>query len=242
MTGVGSFLNAYQAIDGVLPSTIAAVLGWLVALGLVLAYASSGGTWLMGADRTYAVSALDRTAPSLFGRFSRKYGTPIAVNTMSGIMASIAVAAAIIITAFGSGSISTLFLLVLGFTLSTNTLAYLFIFPAFLILRYRYPDVPRTYRVPGGMVGAWIVTLLPFTYAAIASYFILIPSTSYVNKSQVSRLTYELTQFIPLAVIILLTIVFYVWGHLEKRNQDVPIDRNANRVDDVASGLEAPPN
>src|SRR6266566_8664982 len=50
LTGVGSFLNAYQAIDRVLPSTIATALGWLVALGLVLAYASSGGTWLMGAD------------------------------------------------------------------------------------------------------------------------------------------------------------------------------------------------
>ena len=50
------------------------------------------------------------------------------------------------------------------------------------MLRYKYPDVPRTYRVPGGMIGAWIVTLLPFAYAAIASYFILIPSASYVSK------------------------------------------------------------
>jgi glutamate:GABA antiporter len=221
LTSVGSFLNAYQAIDRVLPPTIATALGWLVALGLVLAYASSGGTWLMGADRTYAVSALDRTAPSLLGRFSGKYGTPIAVNTMSGIMATIAVVAAILITAFGSGSISTLFSVVLGFTLSTNTLAYLLIFPAFLILRYRYPDVPRTYRVPGGMLGAWIVTLLPFAYTLIASYFLLIPTNSYVSKSGLDRPTFELTQFIPLVVIVLLTIVFYIWGQNEKRNQDV---------------------
>ena len=175
----------------------------------------------MGADRTYAVSALDRTAPSLFGRFSKKYGTPIAVNIMSGTMATIAMAAAILITAFGSGSITTLFSLVLGFTLSTNTLAYLLIFPAFLLLRYRYPDVPRTYRVPGGMLGAWIVTLLPFAYAAIAAYFILIPSAAYVSNSGVSRMTYELTQWIPLVVIVALTIVFYVWGQKEKRNRDV---------------------
>src|SRR6266699_3116125 len=234
LTGVGSFLNAYQAIDRVLPSTIATALGWLVALGLVLAYASSGGTWLMGADRTYAVSALDRTAPSLLGRFSGKYGTPIAVNTMSGIMATIAVVAAILITAFGSGSISTLFSLVLGFTLSTNTLAYLLIFPAFLILRYRYPDVPRTYRVPGGMLGAWIVTLLPFTYAAIASYFILIPTDSYVSKNGVDRMTFELTQMLPLVAIILLTIVFYIWGQREKRNQDVVVAETIGDIGEVA--------
>ncbi|MDQ6662379.1 MAG: APC family permease [Chloroflexota bacterium] len=234
LTGVGSFLNAYQAVTTVLPGPIATVLGWLVALGLVLAYASSGGTWLMGADRTYAVSALDRTAPSLFGRFSSKYGTPIAVNTMSGIMATIAVIAAILITSFVSGNISTLFLLVLGFTLSTNTLAYLLIFPAFLLLRYKYPDVPRTYRVPGGMVGAWIVTLLPFAYAAIASYFILIPTDSYVSKNGVDRLTYELTQFIPLAAIVLLTIVFYVWGQREKHNRDVVMSQNAEQLGGAA--------
>jgi amino acid transporter len=140
---------------------------------------------------------------------------------MSGTMATIAMAAAILITAFGTGSITTLFSLVLGFTLSTNTLAYLLIFPAFLLLRYRYPDVPRTYRVPGGMVGAWIVTLLPFAYAAIAAYFILIPTASYVKNSGVSRMTYELTQWIPLAVIVALTITFYVWGQREKRNRDV---------------------
>ncbi len=186
----------------------------------------------MGADRTYAVSALDRTAPSLFGRFSRKYGTPIAVNIMSGTMATIAMAAAILITAFGSGSITTLFTLVLGFTLSTNTLAYLLIFPTFLLLRYRYPNVPRTYRVPGGMPGAWIVTLLPFAYAAIAAYFILIPTASYVKTSGVSRMTYELTQWIPLAVIVALTVIFYVWGQKEKHNRDVAATPSAESSSD----------
>jgi hypothetical protein len=40
----------------------------------------------------------------------------------------------------------------------------------------------------------------------------------------VNRLTYELTQFIPLAIIILLTVVFYIWGQREKRNQDVVVE------------------
>lgn len=44
LTGVGSFLNAYQSVAKVLPAGVATVLGWLVALGLVLSYASSGGT------------------------------------------------------------------------------------------------------------------------------------------------------------------------------------------------------
>src|SRR5947209_12064482 len=208
LSNVGSFLSAFNAIDVVL-GPLATPMGWLVALAFALALASSGGTWIMGADRTYAISALDRTAPLIFGRFSGRYGTPIAVNIMSGIMATIAMVAAVLVTAFGSGSIATLFSLVLGFVISTATLAYVFIFPSFLILRYKYPHVPRTYRVPGGMPVAWIVTVLPFAYAAFTVFFILVPATT----SSVDRLTYELTQFIPLVIIVLLTIVFYIWGH-----------------------------
>jgi len=69
------------------------------------------------------------------------------------------------------------------------------------------------------MVVAWIVTLLAFAYALIAVVFILVPSTISVD-----RLTYELTQFIPLAIIILLTVIFYVMGHRDTRNQDVYVD------------------
>jgi glutamate:GABA antiporter len=218
------FLSAFKVVSSVLPAPVAAGLGLIVALGVVIALASSGGTWIIGADRTYAIAALDRTAPKLLGRFSGRYGTPIAVNTMSGIVATLAMFAAIIVNAFGTGSIAVLFQLVLGFVISTTTLSYLFIFPSYLILRYKYPDIRRPYKVPGGMVGAWIVTLFPLAYAAIASYFILWPTDS--NVSSVGRLTYELTQFIPLGVIALLTIVFYIWGQNQANNRDVAVELN----------------
>jgi amino acid transporter len=154
---------------------------------------------------------------------------------MSGIVATVAMAAAILITEFGSGSVGTLFSLVLGFTISTTTLSYLFIFPTFLILRYKYPNVHRPYKVPGGMVGAWIVTVLPLAYALIASYFILIPTDSSVSSYSVSRLTYELTQFLPLAFIVLLTAVFFIWGQSEKRNRDVVVELSPG--EDMVEGL-----
>jgi glutamate:GABA antiporter len=224
LTNVGSFFAAYKSVETILPTTIAIGLGWLVAVAYVIGVASSGGTWIIGADRTYAIASLDRTAPSFFGRFSGRYGTPIVVNTMSGIVATIAMVAAIIITAFGSGSIVLLFGLVLGFVISTTTLSYLFIFPSFMVLRYKYPNVHRPYKVPGGILGAWICMLLPLAYAVIASYFVLWPSDTYVANNGVSRLTYELTQFIPLAIIVVLTTVFYIWGQAEKRNQDVVVE------------------
>jgi amino acid transporter len=224
LSSATGFVAAFQQVVNILPGPVAVVIGALVAVGIIIAVASSGGTWIIGADRTYAIASLDRTAPSFLGRFSGRYGTPIAVNTMSGIVATIAMAAAILISSFGTGSILSLFAIVFGFTISTTTLSYLFIFPAYIILRYKYPDVHRVYRVPGGMLGAWIVTILPLAYAAIASYFILIPTDATVVSYGVSRLTYELSEFIPLALIFLLTIVFYIWGQMEKHNQDVIVE------------------
>ncbi len=49
-----------------------------------------------------------------------------------------------------------------------------------------------------------------------------------------SRVTYELTQFIALGAILLLAVVFYIWGQREKRNQDVPLAQNAEHVGGVA--------
>jgi hypothetical protein len=83
------------------------------------------------------------------------------------------------------------------------------------------------------MVGAWIVMLLPLAYAAIASFFILWPRDATVVNDGVTRLTYELTQFIPLAIIILLTTVFYIWGHLEKGNEDRVVEFNLADMSEV---------
>jgi len=233
ISNAGGFLKAFQVVSSVLPGPVAIALGVLIALGVIIALASSGGTWIIGADRTYAMAALDRCAPVALGRFSGRFGTPVAVNAMSGIVATIAMAAAISVNSFSSNpNIAALFGLVLGFTISTTTLSYLFIFPAYIILRYKYPNVRRPYKVPGGMAGAWIVTILPLAYAAVASYFILIPTDATVSGYVgISRVTYELTQFIPLLFILLLATVFFIWGHLEKRNGDVVVDLQTGNPD-----------
>ena len=136
------------------------------------------------------------------------------------MVATITVVASIGLSAFGSESIGTLFVQVLGVAILTALLAYLLMFPTFLILRYKYPAIPRKYRVPGGLVGAWIVTLLPMAYVGIACYFLLIPSDVYLQNNYLDRLTFELTHFVPLACIIVLTIVLYIWGQRGKQNRD----------------------
>jgi len=236
LSNASGFVNSFKIVESVLPTQFATILGWIIALAIVLALASSGGTWIIGADRTYAIASLDRTAPVLLGRFSGKFGTPIAVNAMSGITASIAMIAAIIVNSFGNGSVTTLFALVFGFVISTTTISYLFIFPAYFVLKLKYPNVRRPFTVPGGIAGAAVVTILTFVYALVATIFILWPTDSTIANNGVSRVTYELTQFIPLAFIVVLTFVFYIWGHAEKRNQDIIVERDLETGVERASG------
>jgi len=71
LTNVGGFLAAFKSVNTVL-GPLATPMGWLVALAFAIALASSGGTWIMGADRTYAISALDGNDSNGRGGFSQR--------------------------------------------------------------------------------------------------------------------------------------------------------------------------
>ena len=70
LSSASGFVQAFQTVSSVLPAPLGAILGWATALGVILALASSGGSWIIGANRAYAIAALDRAAPVVLGRFS----------------------------------------------------------------------------------------------------------------------------------------------------------------------------
>jgi glutamate:GABA antiporter len=116
------------------------ILGRIAAIVFIFALASAGTTWIMGSDRTEAVAADDGGGPRVLGRFSARFGTPVAMNLLSGLVATALMIAAFQITGADS---SRYFAAVLGLTISTTTISYLFIFPALVKLRYSRPEVKR---------------------------------------------------------------------------------------------------
>jgi len=100
-------------------------------------------------------------------------------------------------------------------------------------LRYSRPDVPRPYRVPGGMAGAWICSVVPTFWALLATVALIWPgfgvnwfaaggnpndSLAALSFSH-ERLEYELSQIIPLLVIVLIGVVFYFLGTSTRRQE-----------------------
>jgi amino acid transporter len=204
-----------------------------MAIAFVLALLTSGTTWIMGSDRAQAVAALDGAAPRFLGRFSARFGTPIAVNICSGVAATAVMVLAFAIT---GGNALKYFTVVLGLVISTTTISYIVIFPVLIKLRMSHPNVPRPYRVPGGMPMAWIVSGLCTFWAILASVVLIYPGlgTNWFGQhgnpddslpSGFTRGQFELSQIIPLAILAVIGIGFYLAGARTRQHAvKVPID------------------
>lgn len=219
LSSVSGFTDAYKAVAGDLHSR---PLGVVFGILIILTLAGSGSVWLEGADRTQAIAALDGAAPAWMGRFA-SFGTPIAVNLMSGVIGSAFVFFVFLIT---SGSLAHFFSVMISLVISTAAVSYVFVFPALVVLRRRYPDVPRPYRVPGGMAGAWIAAGLAELFVLITALTLLWPGAinswlgqqySVKESFGVSRIFFESVTLGAFAVMIALAVVFWAAGAIGRR-------------------------
>ena len=93
LVNVTSFVAAYQTVvSNVLGGTAANILNGVVGLAIVFSLLTSGTVWLMGADRMMAIGALAGSGPRALGTFSARFGTPVPVNVLSGVLAAYLVA------------------------------------------------------------------------------------------------------------------------------------------------------
>lgn len=228
LTGIGSFLDAVTTVFGVYGAA-AHTLRDVMAIGYIAAVMTSGAVWMMGSDRILAVAAYDGAFHPFFGRFNRRLGTPVRVNTMSGIVASIFMIVAV--AAFKGGT-DAKFVVVLDIAISTTLLSYLWIFPAALKLRYTHGHVRRPYRVPGGNRGIWLASVLITVGIALGSWVAVFPGTleklfglsyDFFGTWGVHRGTFEALTLGTLAVIALIAIVGYVTARGVRRTQAVAI-------------------
>jgi len=99
LSNVGGFLDALQQVfvvygghltgSGAVLTGAGKVLADIAAIGVIVGLLSSAVTWLIGSDRAQAVAGYDGAAPRAFGYFSKRLGTPIVVNLVSGVVSTI---------------------------------------------------------------------------------------------------------------------------------------------------------
>ena len=160
----------------------------------------------------------------------------------SGIVSTTVLVLALSIT---SGDAGKYFAASLGLAISTTTISYLAIFPALWKLRISHPHVPRPYKVPGGMAGVIVISVVTFGWAAFAAAGLLYPGLGTPDpdagliEDGFTRLEYSLTQFIPLVGFILLGVVFYILGR-PTRQQMVAIPFADEAAHDLSHAVDVP--
>jgi amino acid transporter len=229
VTGIGGFIDAVTKVFSVYGGAAHALLV-IMTLCFVGTLVTSGAVWMIGSDRIQAVASLDGAFLPFFGVFNRRFGTPVRVNVLSGVVASVFMIVAIAV--FDNGADSA-FAVVLGIAISTTLISYIWIFPAVLKLRYTHPEVERPYRVPGGKAGIWAAAVIATAWVVLGSWVAVFPGTleplvgvdygSFHEAWGVSRGTFEALTLGALGTIVALGVVGYVLGKpVREREAEAP--------------------
>jgi amino acid transporter len=218
LSNVAGFADAFSDVSATFHSH---ALDDLFAALVIITLVGSGAVWLEGADRTQAIAALDGAAPAWMGKFT-SFGTPIAVNLSSGVVASVM----LVIVIATSGNLASFFSVMLALTVSSTAVDYIFIFPALLVLRRRYPNATRPYRVPGGSAGAWAAVIITELFVIVTAITLLWPGAinalfrqpySIESSYSVSRPFFEWVTLGSMAAMIVLGIVFWLLGERTRK-------------------------
>jgi amino acid transporter len=230
VTGIGGFIDAVTKTFSVYGAAAHTLLV-LMTLCFVGTLVTSGAVWMIGSDRVQAVAAYDGSFAPFFGVFNRRFGTPVRVNLLSGLVSSVFCIVAV--AAFNSGSDAT-FTVVLDIAISTTLLSYLWIVPSALKLRYAYPEVHRPYVHPFGTAGLWVSTGLTTFWIALGSFVAVFPGVlekilgvpyDFEGNWGVSRGKFEALTLGTLAVIVAIAIIGYVVGApVRRQTAVVPIE------------------
>jgi amino acid transporter len=182
---------------------------------------------LKGSDRALAVASFEGSGPAALGVISARTGTPVRVNLLSGVVSTITMVLAFMLT---GNNPNKYFQAVLGLTISTSLIAYLGVFPAAVKLRHAFKDTVRPYRIPGGAPMVWICSGLTTFWCLFGTLVLVWPgfgigwfgSSGEPNDALSAlsfggeRLQYELTQIMPLLLIGAVGVVFYAMGRGER--------------------------
>jgi glutamate:GABA antiporter len=223
VTGIGGFLDAVTETFSVYGGAQSFLLG-VMTICFIGTLLTSGAVWMIGSDRILAVAAYDGAFPGFFGVFNRRFGTPVRVNTMSGIASTIFMVVAV--AAFNGGE-NAKFVVVLDIAISTTLISYLWVFPAVIKLRYTHPHVHRPYRIPGDLPGMWFAAGITTFWTALGSFVAVFPGVlehvfgidyDFEGTWGVSRATFEVLTLATLAVVFGIAIVGYWLGRDVRAN------------------------
>ena len=129
-------------------------LEWLLPIfGLLIAFGALGGVlaWISGPSKGLLATAKNGEIPPFLAHTNKK-GIQTHILVIQGIIVTVLTSLYLIMH-----NVSNAFFLLSAMTITLYLVMYLLLFAAAIKLRYSQPNVHRTYKIPGGKFGMWLV-------------------------------------------------------------------------------------
>jgi glutamate:GABA antiporter len=124
-----------------------------VAILIIIGVIGGVGAWMIGPTRGLLVAAQDGCVPPLLQKINKK-NMPVALLLVQGVIFSIICFVFLVMP-----SVTSSFWILSALTSQLAMSCYAFLFAAAIYLRYKRPNVKRSYKVPCGNFGMWIICL-----------------------------------------------------------------------------------
>lgn len=158
MQGFKDLLRLY-GMDWLLP-----VIGALISFGAIGAVTA----WIVGPSKGLLETAKEGHLPPFFARTNAN-GMPTHILFAQGIIVT-----AVTLVYLLMPNVSSAFFLLTALTAILYLIMYIILFVTAIRLRYSQPEVQRTYTVPGGNLGMWLVAgigILGAIFAITVGFF-----------------------------------------------------------------------
>lgn len=151
---VAGLLQAFEVFFKALHMTWAMPF---LALAIVLGSLGGVGAWILGPSKGLLIACHDGCLPRALGK-KNKQGVPVAILFLQGIIFTLLCGTFILMP-----TVTSSFWVLSNITSILALLVYIAMFLAAIKLRYKYPEVHRTFRIPGGLIGLWGTCLIGLT-------------------------------------------------------------------------------
>ena len=137
-------------------------------IALLVAAGQTGGfsSWLLGPVKALYVVALDGELPPFFQKVN-KHDVPVNLMIVQAIVISILGTFLLLFT----NSIDVAFWISVALSMLIYVIMYIFMYLSAIYLRYKKPDVKRSFKIPFKNIGMWVVCVIGII-AMLASFVI----------------------------------------------------------------------
>lgn len=125
----------------------------IIAILIIIGAISGVAAWIIGPTRGLLIAVQDSDTLTFLQKTNR-YGAPQNILLLQMLIFTLMCSAFLLMPTINSS-----YVVLSALTEKLALLVYLLIFAAAIVLRYKQPHVPRTYRVPGGNVGIWVISV-----------------------------------------------------------------------------------